>query len=112
MRLLLRIKLVKTDGSGIQSAETNTDIVSKIYSFNILFFQCLIKRLANFSSRDKLSLQGPLSIALNYGSPGDNSGYARRLNYLKKAQLLIYMKGPLLMSKPLFSILSDLYKIR
>jgi len=104
VRLLLRMKLVKTDVSYIESAEPNR-VVNNLYSmFSSLgvslngkpvtlheinyHYKAYLERLLNYGSDS--SGTHLVSSFLYLDSPGelkDDSGYARRLNYLCNSKI-------------------------
>jgi len=104
VRLLLRIKLVKTDRSDIENNAPKLYVVSSVCCIEYLVLS-VFKWKASYSPRDKLSLQGLHRKLLNYGfdassthlissfwyldSPGEfkeNTGYANRSNYLSNGK--------------------------
>ena len=104
LRLLLRIKLVKTDRSDIENNAPKLYVVSSVCCIEYLVLS-VFKWKASYSPRDKLSLQGLHRKLLNYGfdassthlissfwyldSPGEfkeNTGYANRSNYLSNGK--------------------------
>ena len=108
VRLLLRIKLVKNDGSDIDSAKTNTagcvnNLLDSMFSSLSVWLNCkhdtfhetnyhykaYLEKLVNYGSdASGTHLVSSFWNLDSFGELKDNSGYAKLLNYLRNGNTL------------------------